>query len=495
MPFADVAWAIADLEARLPALQRRRAYYEGRHDKVLPDSKTLSRVLRDLLDDLNDNLCDDVVDDAVERCEVTAITGRNDGQGKKATDWWDEVRGPARMRDTLRTSLWAGDGFTIIQRNSQQKVRKYVQRPEQMAVRYSEDDPDTIEVAAKVWKVGKKWRITLYYSPMPEGGPVERPDGIPADKPWIERYISKGSGSDGACPQAKQFDRVADHDGVGLPWEPLDGDRVPVFHYPEAEVGRYGRSVLTDVIPLQNVLNKSVSDLVVAMEGHSLPIRWATGIQVEYDPVTGDEKALWRPGVERLVRTGSKDAAFGQFDAADLTGFLNVQSMIRLEIARKGKLPLHSVSLEASGNAPSGLALLVSETRLIKRVTAMQEDDGTVLREELAYALSLAGTPTVAADLNLEWEPAATKDEASEVTVLQTKVESLGLPKDQALLELGYDQADVDRWSEDRQAAADAIGGGRLSPAGAPGTLPPPPGPTLVPNAPQSPPGAPAATA
>jgi hypothetical protein len=277
--------------------------------------------------------------------------------------------------------------------------------------------------------------------------------------------------------------------------EPLEGERIPVFHYPEGEVGRYGRSVLTDVIPLQNVLNKSLSDLIVAMEGYSLPIRWATGIQVEFDAQTGEEKALWRPGVERLVRTGSKDATFGQFPAADLTSLIQVQTMTRLEIARKGKLPLHSVSLEATGDAPSGLSLLVSENRLIKRVLAMQEDDGMVLREEAAYALTLQGIPTTAADLNIEWEDAATEDEAAEVAVLVSKVESLGLPKSQSLLELGYDQKDVDRWEDDRMAAADAIGGGRTSPAGASNLLPAPQGPTLVPPAPPGPPQAPAVTA
>lgn len=477
MPLADVAWAVNDLTSRAPTLTRRRNYYEGKHDPVLPDGKSLSPHLRALLDDLNDNLCDDVVDGPLDRLKVTNWSGRSAGQGQAATEAWETTRGPARMREVWRNAFGQGDGWVIVQRNELGQVRDYAQRPDHMAARYSTENPDVIEVAAKAWRQGKRWRMNLYYSPTAaSGAKIDRPTGVPEDKPWVERYITRGTGIDGSMPQAKAFSPVVDADDAGADVDTLEGPRIPVFHYPTEEVGRYGRSVLTDVIPLQDVLNKSVVDLVVSMEAVSLPQRWGTGIQVERDPTTGEEIPLFRTGAEKMLRTGNKEARFGQFDAADLRQLLDVQQTYRLEIARKGKLPLHSVSLDATAQAPSGLSLLVAEGALVKRVGTAQDDWEWELREQMAYHLTLAGTPTLATDLDVEWEPPQTDDEATLMATLTTKVESLGLPKREALIEAGYDPKDVDVWLDAAQAQADAISGGRTSLPGPPsGLLPPAP--------------------
>jgi hypothetical protein len=457
MPAEDLDWAITDLKDRAPALATRRAYYEGDHARVLPEGKTLSPLMKALLDDLSDNLCDDVVDEPVSRLHVTTWTATSPGLADAANDLWERNRGTARARDVHRNTYRAGDGFVILQRDAAQQVRWYAQNPAQMAVRYSLDDPDTIEVAAKAWRVGKRWRINLYYA-----------DGR------IERYATRGSSADGGMPQARQFSPVHLDDGFGDPVEYTEDRRMPVHHLPNDEVGRYGRSVLTDVIPLQNLLNKSVADLVVAMEKHALPDRYATGIQVEYD-ANGQEVNPFTSG--RTWRTGNDKATFGQFQQADLTQFLKVQETYRLRIAHKGYLPLHSVRIEGDASAPSGVSLLVAEGRQVKRVKATQQEGGLFWREVQAHALSLATNAAVAPeDLECEWAPAETRDEAALVETLTIKVESLGLPKRQALLECGYDAEDVDEWMDDAEAAREAMPGGRLSPPGATGLLPTPPG-------------------
>lgn len=471
MPISDLPWAIGDLTSRAPHLQRLRRYYEGQHDQVIPDGRTLSRTMRDLLDRMRDNLCDDVVDEPVERLEVLAWRDTQadgeDTQGTAASDLWDQSRGPQWVREVFRSSFREGDGYAIVQRNARGQVRAYPQRADAMAVRYSADNPGEVEVAAKAWRKGRGWRINLYYAPQVDpNAPVQAPQGIRYGQPWVERYTSRGTSSDGTIPGARSFQPVTDADGQGAPVEALEGDRIPVFHYPADEWGRYGRSSLDDVTPLQDALNKSLCDLLVAGEFTALPQRWATGVQVEYDPVTGDEKPLFRTGAERMIRTGSKDAAFGEFAAGDMSQFLNVQTMLRMEIARKGKLPLYSVSLDASAAAPSGLSLLVAEGRQVKRVLAAQSDSGLVLREQMAYMLTLDGKPTTAADLEVTWRPPQTRDEQALAEVLAAKV-ALGLPERQALIEWGYDAAEVDQWLADAAAAredaaarlADTMGG------------------------------------
>lgn len=472
---ADVAWALDDLARRLPALRRRRAYYEGHHRSAIPPGKTLSQTLRDLLVDLSDNLCDDVVDEPVSRLAITNWVGTADGQGQAAMDWWEANRGDARARETHRNAYMAGDGYVMIQKDKAGRSRMYVQQPEQMAVRYSTDLPDLVEVAAKVWRDGKRYRMNLYYARGSEGGAR------------LERWATKGLGQDGGMPQARAFQPLVEADlapvETDVDW--AESDTLPIFHFPTDEVGRYGRSVLTDVIPLQDVLNKSVVDLVTAMEDVALPQRYATGVQVEIDPDTGQEKPLFRrSSTDQMLRTGSTEASFGQFDAANMTQFLEVQTAFRLRIAGKGYLPLHSVSLDATGNAPSGISLLVAEGRQIKRVHTGQNDWDDVWAAAAAYALTLDGIPTKPGDLDVEWAPAETRDERALTETLAMKVD-LGLPKREALLELGYDEDDVDEWMDDAAAQAEAISGGRRSMAA--GGLP-----TMAPPAPVGPAGAPA---
>jgi hypothetical protein len=224
------------------------------------------------------------------------------------------------------------------------------------------------------------------------------------------------------------------------------------------------------------VLNKSVVDMVVAMEAAALPDRWASGIQAEYDPVTGEEKPIQKTGRERMIRTGSKDAQFGQFQQATMDPFLKTQGSYRMEIARKGYLPAHTIQMEG-GEAPSGLSLLVSEGRLVKRVTTAQDDWGVTWREQQAFTLRLDGIQVDANDLEIYWAPAATRDEVALLEVLTLKV-GLGMPKRQALIEAGYDADEVDEWLNAAQAQADVIRGGSglapLPPAQG-GMLPAPP--------------------
>lgn len=453
---ADVAWAVEDIRRRLPALTRRRRYYDGKHDSLIPDGKTLSLELRDLLKDLSDNLCDDVVDEPVSRLAITNWSCKVPGVGQKAMDLWKANRMPSRARSVHRNSYRAGDGYVMVQKDKRGRVRFHPQQPEQIAVRYSTDDPDAIELEAKCWKDGARYRLNLYY-------PDDSPGGA-----RLERFATRRVGANGDMPQAPAFAPLRNGDGDG----PVDDDpdwkgtgRLPIFHFPADEVGQYGQSVLTDVIPLQDVLNKSVVDLVVAMEDLALPQRYGTGIQAEYNE-DGTEKPLRRrSSVGELLRVGGNEARLGQFPGADLSQFLEVQAAHRAEIARKGYLPAYSVQGPDGGESPTGISLLVQEGRQVKRCKATITDAEPEWAEAMSYALGLDGTAVAPDDLDLEWAPVETRDEAGFWEVAASKIDA-GVPKRQVLIEGGYDEADVDAWLDEAESQRDAISGGRRSLAG-----------------------------
>lgn len=447
----DLAWAIDDVKRRAPVIARRRRYYEGEHPTVVDvNSPTLSPFMRDLLTDLSDNLCDDVVDEPVDRLAIQAFTSTVPGVAETVTATMEANRFDTRLSVIFRDAWLAGDGYAIVEQDPNGDWRFYRQQPEQMAVRYSALLPDLIQVAAKVWQDGKRWRVTLYYGKDSDGGAR------------VEKYASKGTSPNG-IPEARAFRPLEGQDDQGEPnaLQGADWDRVPVFHFPADEVGCYGRSVLTDVIPLQDLLNKSVADLVTAMEDVALPQRFATGIQAQYND-DGSEKPLYRKSRSALeiIRTAATEAQFGQFDGADLSQFLAVQESWRSEIARKGYLPPHSVGL--GGETPTGISLLVTEGRQIKRVKNAQRNWGWVVRDMAAYMASKTlGRPVDVSMLDLEWERPETRDDQAMWELLLLK-RDLGVPDEVILTEGGYDADEVKGWLEDKAAST----GGRNSQPG-----------------------------
>lgn len=455
---ADLDWAIEDVRRRLPDYTLFRQYDEGNH-RLLFATEKYRNAFGDLFREFADNLCDDVVDGITDRLQITAWTSPDKALNALADEVWERNQGEARSGAVHRNGFREGDGFTIVQTDSQNRARIYRQQPTQMAVRYSTEAPDEMELAAKVWKDGKRYRVNLYY-----------PDGS------VHKYASRGTSADGGLPKAAAFAllragdpglREGEDSGV------IEGvqEGIPVFHYPNGELSQYGRSILAGVIPLQDALNKAIADMLVSMENRALPQRWASGIQVERDPVTGQELDPFKDnGPGSVWRTGNKDASFGEFTAAEVAGFLDVQDSFKIEAARKGALPPHTIALRnGSGNAPSGISLLVAEGRTIKLARDRQRDWGTEHRREMAYALrlELGTTDVTASDLDLDWAPPETRDEKALIEMLLLK-KDLGVPTRQVLLEAGYSTDEVDEFLDEvdeqeagQVAALSVLQGGR----------------------------------
>ena len=475
----DVAWAIEDIRAKLKERQRALDYYDGNHPLNFA-SRKFRNTFGELFQEFADNLCDDVVDVPADRLQIKAWSG---SKGAEAQTWWEANKMDARSGATHQHGFRSGDGFVIVWDDAGDGIpRPYIQDPRQMAVRYSQANPDNLEVAAKCWRSGKGYRLNLYYPPSQGMGEEGRGR--------IERYYSKGwsnqTGEKG-IPNATAFlpyATGAEDDPGRVEAVEFHDHGMPVFHFPNGELSGYGSSVLKGVYPLQDALNKSVADMLVAGEAWSLPKRWGTGIEVRTDPVTGQEEDPFKDD-KSFWWTKAKDAMFGQFPAADRKGFLEEQDAWRLEIARKGALPPHSIKM-ANGSMPSGLSLLVAEGKLIKRVKDRQRDWGPVWRALVAYALSWDGGGVTPDDLDIEWEPAETRDVQAHLEELSLK-KSLGVPVWQLLTEAGYDHDQLLAFaglSEDEKAreldAAFAASGGRISA----------PGGALVPQSPAPPGGA-----
>ncbi len=215
---------------------------------------------------------------------------------------------------------------------------------------------------------------------------------------------------------------------------------VPVFHFANnADIGMPGQSELEAAIPVQDGLNKSVLDMLVAMEFSAYRQRWAAGIEIALDK-EGKTIPPFKAGIDQIWISENPNARFGDFDAANLEQFLKVKDSFRIDIASVTGTPLHYLMPHMKGQ-PSGESLKKAETRFLAKVRDRQQSFGQTWADIMAFALMIEGRGK---DIRLHtnWEdPSPMSDREVLENILLKK--DIGISTEQALSEAGYGDVDV----------------------------------------------------
>jgi hypothetical protein len=434
----DIQPALNALAARRDTYRLVQQYYDGEHRLVFASEK-FRNTFGSMLKAFADNLCPSVCDAVADRLEVTGFAAEQGDEALIADAWaiWQAQRMDRRSGEVHLEALLCGDAYVIIWPDVDGNPVLYPNDADCATVTYDPERPGQIVRAAKAWITPDSYaRLTLYY-----------PDRI-------EKYRSRRTAKGAIPARAREFEPF-EVDGEAWPL-PNPYERVPVFHFANnARIGRFGRSELADVIPLQDALNKSVADMLVAGEFVALPQRWATGIEIDVDPATGKPlENAWRPGVDRIWTVGSELAKFGEFAAADLSKFLQVQDSFRLEIARVSRTPLHYFQWQAGGRGPaSGEALRYAEAPFLGKVADRQLAYGNGWEDVMRFALRVMGKPVDDLRLSALWRDPAPRGEKEHAETLTLK-KALGVSETQILREAGYSDDQIDAMQND---AVDAI--------------------------------------
>lgn len=469
---ADITWGLGELAARAVQWRLYLDYYNGLHRLAFATDKWRTQ-FGTLFKAFADNLCPAVVDAKADRLQIGGFsvfpeggdgsapgqqtlslvpdvpaegTGRripDDVAGALVQDIWDRNRMDRRSGMFHLEALRAGEAYAVVWPHPvNQRAVIHLNRANVMAVKYGEDLPGDVTVAAKIWQVlegedAGKWRATLYY------------------RDAIEKWITADK-ADTMPEKGDDFILYSPTDGTANPL-PNPYDMVPVFPFVNNAVdGEMGRSELDPVIPLQDALNKSVADMLVAMEFASLPQRWATGLELEYitDPSTGEQtvKKPFVPGADRIFATENPNTTFGQFAAADLSQFIKVSDSLRAEMARASRTPLHYLLL--SGTFPSGEALHAAEAPLLAAVNDRAAAFGNTWEDIVAFAYRVEANAPVM--VSCSWKDTRTVGDIEKAQAVQAR-RDLGISKKQGLLELGYNEDQITEFEEDAEATgADA---------------------------------------
>jgi len=415
----DLKKALELFIAVRPGREHLIDYYDGRHQLMFATDRFKS-TFGDMLKTMKDNLCPIVVEATADRMEVINFSGSEAESevSKRAWKLWQREQMELNSYRLHVEATRSGAGYLIVWPDDAGKARFYVQDSRNCVV-VRDPETDAIRFGAKLWKnEEKKLRLNLYY---PEK---------------VQKLISKNAFEAGVS-QLREAEFI-----------PLDGEPetpnpfgvVPMFEFATSPI-------LDNAVPIQNALNKTVCDKLVAMEFAAFRQRYATGLEFPIDEITGERKMPFKAGVDRIWATDRPEAKFGDFNEADLTQFLKVADSYRLEMARVTGTPLHFFAIVTS-DAISGEALKTLESRFTKRIMRLCLSFGPVWAEAMEFALRIEGA-TAGGDLTVQWTPAEQRSEKEVLETLGMKRDTLDVPVDTLREEYGYTEEDIRKFNRE----------------------------------------------
>lgn len=444
MAVEDVLAAVADRKARLDDIDLYSDYYRGKHRIGQYATQAFRRDFEWILQNARENYCKAVVRGFSSKMVIQGWESNTADNADVAAQLADDF-GMLRVQNlTHREAFKTGDAYVLVWPDINGNVRAWPKLSRMCVPKPIDGDPDRLEWLALMWITTDGYgRCNLYYP-----GRLER---------WGTSAKVRSAGSEvGAVTwpeKAQQWTPVNDVDGAEIASAPgMPTDRVPAVWFPHDadELGAHGRSILEDVVPLQDALNKSVADLIVGGENFAQPLRALMNYRAKrtIDPETGEtttEKIEANPTANKLLAIPG-NGPLVQLDPPDATKLLAVHEAYAAKITRVTGLPGFYV-LQTTGEPPTGASLRVLSTRMTSLVGEVMTD----FTPRWAEVQALMGIP----DVRPIWKDPAPIDSSEELDNAEAR-KRIGFGMGENLKELGYDGDDVKRIAEDAQAGQSA---------------------------------------
>ena len=236
---------------------------------------------------------------------------------------------------------------------------------------------------------------------------------------------------------------VEDRDDHGLGRVPL------VMFLNRRRVGQWtGVSEMVDAIPLVDAAARSLTNLQLAGETHSVPQKYVLGMS-KGDFVDADGKPIpaWEAYFNAIWANQNKDAKVGQFAASDLSNFHNTVDHYASKLSGLYGLPARYVGITSVNPAAEG-AIRAEEARLILNV----EKKAALAGDGWGWVMGLVerfrtGEWVSGSRIKTDWFDAGTPTYAQRADAL-TKMYNSGqgiLSREGVWEELGWSEARMER--------------------------------------------------
>lgn len=445
MPVEDVISAVADRKSRLSKIDLHSDYYRGQHRIGQFASAAFRREFEWVLINSRENLCKAVVRGFSSKLKINTLES-NTGSNAEVAGEMADILGMKRVYNlTHRETYKTGDAYVLVWPDAAGVNRAWPKMSRQMAVKTAPGLPDVLLWAAMIWITDDGYgRVNVY------------------DDKVCERWITSAKLRE---PSATATDFVTWPDKV-TGYRPFGDDtegetithkfgRVPVVWFPHDsdEMGSYGNSILEDVVPLQDGLNKSVADLIVAGENFAQPLRYLMNYRAKrtIDPETGEpreEKIVANPSKNKFL-TVPGDGPIGQLDPPDASNLTKLHAEWASKIGRVVGLPAFYLT-NITGEPPTGRALRVMSTRQTDLVLETMDD----FDPRWSQVWALLGVE----DVRPVWKD-PTPFDPSEILDMGESRKAIGFGLHENLKEMGYDDDDAKRIVDDAQQNQSVNGG------------------------------------
>jgi hypothetical protein len=285
--------------------------------------------------------------------------------------------------------------------------------------------------------------------------------------PMYALELPKLPGSDGTVT-GRYYDDVhvyevtADEEKVTLGRARAHGLGVcPVRRF-AAQVDLEGRTTgaVEPLIPLQDRINQSVFDLLIAQTYGSFKVRTISGMAppLKRDPETGepvldaDGNPVPKPitmDASRLLMAPDADTKFGTLDETPLGGYIESIGMSVRHLAVVSQVPPHYLLGDMINLSAEALA--AAETTLMRMVAELKRGFGESHESNLRLFAKIMGLEQASTDLasQVRWADTESRSLSQLVDALGKAVQMLGVPKQAVWPKLpGFSDTDRANWPE-----------------------------------------------
>lgn len=391
------------------------AYYECEHP--LPHLHERARApFRRLLRMSRANYMELVVDALVGRLEVAGFQSDSDGKSDDAA-WalWQDNNLDGGSQLAFLEAAIRGNAYMLVSPDARRGFRITPEHPTQVITESVPGSPGELAAALKVWVDDWTARLCctvylpnkIYKFDAPELKVGERPR-------WVRREVRGeewgGKNVLGEVP----FGELANRPRMLKP----------------------GASELRSVTGIQDRINKTITDRMMTQEFAAFPQKWVTGMEIPVDE-NGQDIEPFDVAVNKILIAEENGAKFGQFAAADLTGYLKGKEADVHDIAAITSTPPHY--LLGSMINLSAEALKAAEAGLIHKIYQRRR----FLEEGLERTMRLAGIASSQA--RIVWKSPEWRTEGELVDAL-VKMGTLGVPREVLWERWGATPQEIERW-------------------------------------------------
>ena len=418
-------WMQQQADERRTDYELSRQYYGGDHDTAITDR--LKKFLPPRLQ-FRDNFMNVVVDSLSERLTVLGF----DIEDETISEWVGELWGRNRMdhmQNVVHTeTIMLGDSYLLCDWDELNERPRWTHQMAEMIVPHYNENTREIDWASKKWiqrpHIGEEpeTRLNLYY-----------PDRV-------EKFVARG-GVWARYSEPEEPWPVPWVDGSG---EPIG---VPLIHFRNRPMGSdFGQSEIINVIPMQDLLNKSLIDLTMILDTLAFPQRYTLNVN------HGSSRLDILPGSVTEFHSEYDGGTVGQWNAATVDGPLKSIEALVQHIAGTTRTPQHLFQI--IGGIPSGEALKTAESGLVNKAKQRMVNFGNSWEDALMLAMRIQGVFGTAlpeieeGSIQTTWDDPETRNEQAHMESLKAKME-LGITKHQIWREMGYTQEQIDQMDED----------------------------------------------